>query len=129
ERRDDRARIPTISVAPRQTSIGHGAARGMYPPMSDTTWRARLGLGGIGLGKRAKRKPAEAAFEESYEEGEQQHPTADDGQDGWLTASGVRKSYRRRLVVRGVDLAVRRGEAVGLLGPNGAGKTTVFYMI
>ena len=97
--------------------------------MSDTTWRARLGLGGIGLGKRAKRKPAEAAFEESYEEGEQHPPTADDGQDGWLTASGVRKSYRRRLVVRGVDLAVRRGEAVGLLGPNGAGKTTVFYMI
>jgi lipopolysaccharide export system ATP-binding protein len=41
----------------------------------------------------------------------------------------VRKSYKRRLVVRGVDLAVRRGEAVGLLGPNGAGKTTVFYMI
>ena len=41
----------------------------------------------------------------------------------------MRKSYRRRLVVRGVDLAVCRGEAVGLLGPNGAGKTTVFYMI
>ncbi|MBN9268492.1 MAG: LPS export ABC transporter ATP-binding protein, partial [Hyphomicrobium sp.] len=38
-----------------------------------------------------------------------------------MTAVGVRKSYKRRLVVRGVDLAVRRGEAVGLLGPNGAG--------
>jgi lipopolysaccharide export system ATP-binding protein len=33
------------------------------------------------------------------------------------------------MVVRGVSLALRRGEAVGLLGPNGAGKTTVFYMI
>ena len=33
------------------------------------------------------------------------------------------------MVVRGVTLYVRRGEAVGLLGPNGAGKTTVFYMI
>jgi lipopolysaccharide export system ATP-binding protein len=33
------------------------------------------------------------------------------------------------MVVRGVSLAVQRGEAVGLLGPNGAGKTTVFYMI
>jgi lipopolysaccharide export system ATP-binding protein len=31
--------------------------------------------------------------------------------------------------VKGVSLAVQRGEAVGLLGPNGAGKTTVFYMI
>ena len=39
------------------------------------------------------------------------------------------KSYRRRPVVRGVDLELQRGEAVGLLGPNGAGKTTTFYMI
>jgi lipopolysaccharide export system ATP-binding protein len=42
---------------------------------------------------------------------------------------GLRKSYKRRPVVRDVSLSVRRGEAVGLLGPNGAGKTTVFYMI
>ena len=46
-----------------------------------------------------------------------------------LVAMGLRKSFGRRPVVRGVSLAVRRGEAVGLLGPNGAGKTTVFYMI
>lgn len=39
------------------------------------------------------------------------------------------KSFRRRPVVRGVSLQVRRGEVVGLLGPNGAGKTTCFYMI
>jgi lipopolysaccharide export system ATP-binding protein len=49
--------------------------------------------------------------------------------DGWLSVYQVEKSYRRRKVVRGVSLAVARGEAVGLLGPNGAGKTTVFYMI
>ncbi len=49
--------------------------------------------------------------------------------DGWLTVHDVEKSYRKRKVVRGVSLAVGRGEAVGLLGPNGAGKTTVFYMI
>ena len=48
---------------------------------------------------------------------------------GTLTAEGLTKSYRGRSVVAGVDLAVRRGEAVGLLGPNGAGKTTCFYMI
>jgi len=50
-------------------------------------------------------------------------------EDGWLTAEGVKKSYRGRMVVKGVSLATARGEAVGLLGPNGAGKTTVFYMI
>ena len=42
---------------------------------------------------------------------------------------GVEKSFGGRMVVKGVTLYVRRGEAVGLLGPNGAGKTTVFYMI
>lgn len=51
------------------------------------------------------------------------------GAEGWLTISGVQKAYKRRKVVQGVSLAVRRGESVGLLGPNGAGKTTVFYMI
>lgn len=51
------------------------------------------------------------------------------GAEGWLTVHHVQKSYKKRRVVRGVSLAVRRGESVGLLGPNGAGKTTVFYMI
>ena len=46
-----------------------------------------------------------------------------------IVARLLAKSYKRRPVVRGVTLTVRRGEAVGLLGPNGAGKTTVFYMI
>ncbi len=49
--------------------------------------------------------------------------------EGWLTAHNVQKTYKKRMVVKGVSLAVGRGESVGLLGPNGAGKTTVFYMI
>ena len=51
------------------------------------------------------------------------------GEEGWLTAYNVQKAYKGRKVVKGVSLAVGRGELVGLLGPNGAGKTTVFYMI
>ncbi len=51
------------------------------------------------------------------------------GQPDGLTIRSIGKSYKRRPVVRGVSLSVRRGEAIGLLGPNGAGKTTVFYMI
>jgi lipopolysaccharide export system ATP-binding protein len=51
------------------------------------------------------------------------------GAEGWLTVSQVEKTYKKRMVVKGVSLAVGRGESVGLLGPNGAGKTTVFYMI
>ena len=51
------------------------------------------------------------------------------GAQGWLTIHQVQKTYKKRMVVKGVTLAVGRGESVGLLGPNGAGKTTVFYMI
>ena len=46
-----------------------------------------------------------------------------------LRTEGLRKIYRKRAVVDGVDLELRQGEVVGLLGPNGAGKTTSFYMI
>ena len=46
-----------------------------------------------------------------------------------LEARNLGKRFKARLVVRDVDLRVRRGEAVGLLGPNGGGKTTCFYLI
>ncbi len=49
--------------------------------------------------------------------------------EGGLTAIGLGKRYKKRPVVRGVSINLKRGEAVGLLGPNGAGKTTTFYMI
>src|SRR5215470_6927255 len=46
-----------------------------------------------------------------------------------LSTDEIGKSYKGRLVVRGVSLQISQGEVVGLLGPNGAGKTTSFYMI
>ena len=46
-----------------------------------------------------------------------------------LTANHLRKSFKKREVVKNVSLQVKSGEVVGLLGPNGAGKTTCFYMI
>lgn len=46
-----------------------------------------------------------------------------------LSASGLKKSYKGREVVKGVDFEVKSGQVVGLLGPNGAGKTTSFYMV
>lgn len=48
---------------------------------------------------------------------------------GRLSASSLRKRYKKRTVVQNVSLEVASGEVVGLLGPNGAGKTTCFYMI
>jgi len=46
-----------------------------------------------------------------------------------LHGQGLGKSFKRRPVLRGVNVSVQRGEVVGLLGPNGAGKTTCFYII
>jgi lipopolysaccharide export system ATP-binding protein len=51
------------------------------------------------------------------------------GNGSRLVASGLKKSYGSRLVVKDVSMEVGEGEVVGLLGPNGAGKTTSFYMI
>ena len=46
-----------------------------------------------------------------------------------LIAKNLGKRFKKRPVVRGVNLSIDRGEVVGLLGPNGAGKTTCFYII
>ena len=43
-----------------------------------------------------------------------------------LTAQNIRKSFKKKEVLKGVDIYINRGEVVGLLGPNGAGKTTLF---
>ncbi len=57
------------------------------------------------------------------------HPfTLAEGTAG-LKVTGLRKSYRKKPVIRGVSMELKRGEIVALLGPNGSGKTTCFYSI
>ncbi len=46
-----------------------------------------------------------------------------------IAASGLRKSYGGHEVVRGINLAVSRGEVFAFLGPNGAGKTTTVEIL
>ena len=61
-------------------------------------------------------------------DGQKLVPRVVEGGQG-LVVTRIGKSFRKRPVVRAVNLTLRRGEVVGLLGPNGAGKTTCFYMI
>lgn len=46
-----------------------------------------------------------------------------------LVVRNLRKSYKKRVVIRDVSLRLRQGEVAALLGPNGSGKTTTFYAI
>ncbi|NVO22217.1 LPS export ABC transporter ATP-binding protein [Donghicola sp. C2-DW-16] len=46
-----------------------------------------------------------------------------------LQIRNLRKSYKKRVVIRDVSMDLHRGEVVALLGPNGSGKTTSFYAI
>ncbi|MDC7714319.1 LPS export ABC transporter ATP-binding protein [Vogesella sp. LYT5W] len=46
-----------------------------------------------------------------------------------LSIQHLKKTFKKRTVVRDVSLDIASGEVVGLLGPNGAGKTTSFYMV
>ena len=41
----------------------------------------------------------------------------------------VRKSFGNTAIIRGVDLAVEKGERHAVIGPNGAGKSTLFNLI
>ena len=54
--------------------------------------------------------------------------TITDGTGG-LRVDKLRKSFRKRVVIRDVTLSLNKGEVVALLGPNGSGKTTTFYAI
>ena len=46
-----------------------------------------------------------------------------------LQTTGLTKQYGKRVAVRDLDLAVRRGDIYGFLGPNGAGKSTTIRMV
>lgn len=49
--------------------------------------------------------------------------------DPVVRVTGLRKAFGSTLVLDGISLEVRSGEAVVLLGPNGAGKTTLLRIL
>ena len=46
-----------------------------------------------------------------------------------VEAHQLRKQFGDFQAVRGIDLAIQRGEVFSLLGPNGAGKSTTISML
>ncbi|MET8311001.1 ATP-binding cassette domain-containing protein [Micromonospora sp. NPDC005173] len=46
-----------------------------------------------------------------------------------IIATGLRKSYGDKVVLKGIDLEIAEGTIFALLGPNGAGKTTAVQIL
>ena len=46
-----------------------------------------------------------------------------------IKATGLKKSYGKHEVLKGIDISVKRGTMLALLGPNGAGKTTTVRIL
>ncbi len=46
-----------------------------------------------------------------------------------IEAEGITKTYGSRAVVKGLSLAVQRGDRIAIVGPNGAGKTTLLRLL
>ena len=46
-----------------------------------------------------------------------------------LELRDLRKSFGKTEIIRGANLAVKKGERVAVIGPNGAGKSTLFNLI
>lgn len=46
-----------------------------------------------------------------------------------ISVKGLKKSFKDKEVLKGVDFEVRRGEIFALLGSNGAGKTTMVNIL
>ena len=46
-----------------------------------------------------------------------------------LEVRGLNKAFGDRVLIRGLDLTLKKGDRIGIVGPNGAGKTTFVRML
>jgi simple sugar transport system ATP-binding protein len=55
--------------------------------------------------------------------------TAESGEDIILRTEGITKRFGALIVLRGVDVRLKRGEVLGLVGDNGSGKSTLVKIL
>ena len=53
----------------------------------------------------------------------------DNGEEELIRLVNVTKSFGKRKILAGVNLTIRRGEAVGIIGPSGTGKSTILRIM
>lgn len=56
-------------------------------------------------------------------------PSAEESVEKVLDVLRGEASYEERVIFKGLELHIKKGDRVGLIGPNGAGKTTLLKMI
>jgi branched-chain amino acid transport system permease protein len=71
----------------------------------------------------------ESATAPGFDRADAGRPSIDRPAKGALRAEGVSLAFAGLQVLKGVDLSLEPGEALGLIGPNGAGKTTLVNVL
>ena len=46
-----------------------------------------------------------------------------------IEIKGIKKSFGKLEVLKGIDLHINKGEVVSIVGPSGAGKTTLLQIV
>ena len=49
--------------------------------------------------------------------------------DNYINISGIRKKYKKKEVLKGIELKACRGDIIGIIGSNGSGKSTLLSIL
>ncbi len=124
--REERALPFRVPLQVRDVRAGEDKRAGEAPRATVTPLRPDARKPAEGAGHRDAAPPhSHGPIHDAHGPG----PGEEHDYDSGLVVRGLTKKFKKRPVLRGVSVSLRRGEAVGLLGPNGAGKTTCFYII